>query len=126
MPRGVLRLVAALGLLGVVTGESAAFAQGMRPPPSGTLTPPFDLMDPTIVKEGAHLFQQNCTGYCHGKEGRLSRAPKLRGREFEPRYLYGRISSGFPPMPAYQTILSQEQIWKLVGYILSLRDAAEE
>lgn len=88
--------------------------------------PPFDLMDPKIVEEGAHLFQQNCTGYCHGKEGRLSRAPKLRGREFEPRYLYGRISSGFPPMPAYQTILSQEQIWKLVGYIFSLRDVKED
>lgn len=126
MPRGVLRLVAAMVLWGVVTGESTGFAQGMRPPPSGTLMPPFDLMDPEIVEEGAHLFQQNCTGYCHGKEGRLSRAPKLRGREFEPRYLYGRISSGFPPMPAYQTLLSQEQIWKLVGYILSLRDARED
>ena len=126
MPRGILRLVATMALLAVVSGESAVFAQGMRPPPPGTLMPPFDLMDPKIVEEGAHLFQQNCTGYCHGKEGRLSRAPKLRGREFEPRYLYGRISSGFPPMPAYGTFLSEEQIWKLVGYILSLRDAKED
>lgn len=118
--------MAAIPLLGLAAAAATGFAQGMRPPPTGTLTPSFDLKDRKIVEEGGHLFQQNCTGYCHGKEGRLSRAPKLRGREFEPTYLYGRIAGGFPPMPAYQTVLSQEQIWKLVGYILSLRDAPED
>lgn len=100
--------------------------QGMRPPPAVNTQPPFDLGDRQAVSEGAQLFQQNCTGYCHGKEGRISRAPALRGREFEPRYLYSRIAGGNPPMPAYQSILTPEQIWKLVAYITSLKDAKED
>jgi mono/diheme cytochrome c family protein len=102
-----------------------AVAQGMRPPPPLPTAPPFDLADPTVVEAGQHLFRQSCTGYCHGAEGRLSRAPALRGREFETRYLYQRIAYGFPPMPAFQTLLTQEDIWKLVAYIKSLQGAKE-
>ena len=125
------RGVAGLLLLAVALGTSLAgapivSAQGMRPPPPRAVNPPFDLREEGMVAEGARLFQQNCTGYCHGKEGRVSRSPKLRGRQFEPSYLYGRIANGFPPMPAYQTILPPEQIWKLVAYILSLADAKED
>jgi mono/diheme cytochrome c family protein len=94
----------------------------MRPPAPVARTAPFDLKDSAIVAEGGRLFQQNCTGYCHGREGRISRAPKLRGRQFEPLYLFDRISHGFPPMPAYKTVFPPEQIWRLVAYIMSLAD----
>jgi len=87
--------------------------------------PPFNLSDPTVVQAGQNLFRQTCTGYCHGAEGRLSRAPALRGREFETGYLYQRIAFGFPPMPAFQTLLTPEDIWKLVAYIKSLQGAKE-
>jgi mono/diheme cytochrome c family protein len=111
--------------LGVAVGDRLAAAQGMRPPPAVTTTPPFDLSDPHAVEEGKGLFRRSCTGYCHGSEGRISRAPALRGREFDQRFLYQRISGGAPPMPAFQTILPPEDIWKLVAYILSLRDAKD-
>ncbi len=119
-------VVVACGLLLATTATtSRAVAQAMRQPPPMPTTPPFDLMDPSIVDAGAHLFRQTCTGYCHGAEGRLSRAPALRGREFDTRYLYQRIASGAPPMPAFQTLLAPEDIWKLIAYIKSLQSAKE-
>ena len=102
-----------------------AAAQGMRQPPPLPTEPPFNLSDPTVVQAGQNLFRQTCTGYCHGAEGRLSRAPALRGREFETGYLYQRIAFGFPPMPAFQTLLTPEDIWKLVAYIKSLQGAKD-
>jgi mono/diheme cytochrome c family protein len=120
-----LLVVLLAGIVCLLPGSDVS-AQGMRPPPSGGLVPPFDLRDDAAVADGRRLFQQNCTGYCHGREGRISRAPKLRGRQFESEYLYARIANGFPPMPAYRTLLSGEDIWKLVAYIHSLADAKEE
>ena len=111
----------ALGLPARLPGQPGAMRQ---PPP--VVAPPFDLHDAEAVAQGGRLFQQACTGYCHGKEGRVSRAPKLRGRMFEPDYLYGRIAHGWPPMPAFQTILKPEDIWRQVAYIMSLRDAKED
>lgn len=114
-------------LLGLGVGERLASAQtqGMRPP-APIPKPPFELSDPTAIQEGTALFRRTCTGYCHGSEGRVSRAPALRGRaDLEPMSLYQRIALGSPPMPAYQTVLPAEDIWKLVAYILSLRDAKD-
>ncbi len=117
---GVLMATTLAGTIG--WGAPALLAQGVRPPLSVAQAPPFELKDGAVVAEGARLFQQNCTGYCHGKEGRVARAPKLRGRQYEPGYLYGRIVYGQPPMPAYGTVMTPEQIWKLVAYIASLAD----
>jgi mono/diheme cytochrome c family protein len=118
--------VASLALLLVtIAPTSRVAAQAMRPPPPVPTTPPFDLSDSNIVQAGSHLFRQTCTGYCHGAEGRLSRAPALRGREFDSLFLYQRIAYGAPPMPAFQTLLAPEDIWKLVAYIKSLQNAKE-
>jgi mono/diheme cytochrome c family protein len=98
----------------------------MGPPRGNTASSPFDLKDPEVVRQGGRLFQQSCTGYCHGKEGRLSRAPALRGRDFDPAYLFGRIANGGnAPMPAFQAVLAPEDIWRLVAYILSLSEAKD-
>ena len=118
-------LVAFALLLATLATMPRAAAQAMRQPPPMLTTPPFDLTDRSIVDAGAHLFRQTCTGYCHGAEGRLSRAPALRGREFDTRYLYQRIAYGSPPMPAFQTMLASEDIWKLVAYIKSLQSVKE-
>ncbi|HEU5320467.1 MAG TPA: cytochrome c [Methylomirabilota bacterium] len=120
----VLLLAAATGLAAPPT--AAVHAQGMRPPPAAATTPPFPLDDPQAIAEGARQFSATCTGYCHGREGRVSRAPRLRGKTYEPSYLYGRIAHGFPPMPAYQTVLQPEEIWKLVAYIMSLAGATDD
>ncbi|HKW95589.1 MAG TPA: cytochrome c [Methylomirabilota bacterium] len=93
---------------------------------TGGSQPPFDLADPSIVEAGSRLFRANCTHYCHNPEGRAARAPALRGRsELSPEFIYQRIVRGAPPMPAFGTTLSAEQIWTLVAYIESIAKAKD-
>src|SRR4029450_963626 len=93
---------------------------------TGSSQAPFDLTDPSIVQAGSRLFRLICTLYCHTPEGRAARAPALRGRsELSPEFIYQRIVRGSPPMPAYGTTLSAEQIWTLGAYIESLTKAKE-
>lgn len=89
-----------------------------------TLKPPIDLNDPVNIEAGRRMFNVTCTHYCHGKDARGGgmRGPSLRNRDFDDGYLYGRISGGRPPMPAFATIYTPEQIWKIIAYIRSLRD----
>ena len=107
-------------------------AQGMRQPPPAATRPPFPLDDPEAIAEGAKRFSASCTGYCHGREGRVSRAPKLRGNKYDPSFLYARISNGQPAgatglaMPAFQTMLAPEEIWKIVAYVMSLSTAEDD
>jgi mono/diheme cytochrome c family protein len=103
--------------------HSAAFAQAAR----AASAPPFDLTDTTIIGEGAQLFRQSCTGYCHGKDGGASRAPKLRAAKLEQSYVYARITKGSPNgMPGFEASLSREKIWKLVAYVMSLANAEDK
>lgn len=124
--RGFLVVVLTVAAVLGVSVEEIVRAQGMRPPSVAVTKPPFALDDPKAVAEGRQRFSATCTGYCHGREGRVSRAPKLRGKSYDPSFLYGRIASGAPPMPAFQTILPPEEIWKLVAYIMSLSTAADD
>ncbi len=89
---------------------------------------PIDISDPEHVARGSKLYQSNCTWYCHGKEGARGRSPRLRGRpELTVRKLYLTIANGRKRggkvMPAWKTRLSPEQMWQLVAYIVSLREA---
>ncbi|PYO18733.1 MAG: hypothetical protein DMD85_20355, partial [Candidatus Rokuibacteriota bacterium] len=43
----------------------------------------------------------------------MARAPSLRGHDLPIDYLYERITKGAPPMPAYGTVLSQDDLWKV-------------
>ncbi len=77
------------------------------------------------VTEGAILFAKNCSvGYCHGKEGRAGRGPRLRGRTFSNRYLYRIIEEGIPAssMGGWKEVLTEAQIGALVAYIRSLAE----
>src|SRR5262249_293608 len=107
---------------GLVFGHSRALAQA----PNGT-APPFDLSDPAVIKEGSELFRQTCTGYCHGKEAGPARAATLRGAKLEQSYVRGRIMKGSPNgMPAFETILTPDKIWKLVAYVQSLSNPTDK
>jgi putative heme-binding domain-containing protein len=80
------------------------------------------LKDPQFISEGARLFAPTCgTGYCHGAGGSGGGGPKLKGRAFEPKYLFNVISNGVPgtPMIPFKSQYSQEQIWKMVAFISS-------
>ena len=100
-------------------------AQGGETQAQGaTTSPPFDLKDEAVVKQGATLFATTCS-YCHkgypGAGG--AGVPTLRDQKYDKEYLYKVISDGPPSgrMPAWKQQYSPEQIWRLVAYILSLK-----
>jgi mono/diheme cytochrome c family protein len=127
----VVLVVMAVAIVGLPV-KGVVRAQGMRQPSTAVSKPPFPLDDPDAIAQGAKRFSASCTGYCHGREGRVSRAPKLRGKAYDPNFLYARISNGLPagqsglPMPSFQTMLQPEEIWKIVAYIMSLSDVKDE
>jgi mono/diheme cytochrome c family protein len=109
--------------IGWLVDSSPGFAQGAN---TGGAAP-FDLSDSKVIGEGAQLFRQSCTAYCHGKDGGPSRAPKLRGSKLERSYVYSRITKGSPNgMPGFETTMPRENIWKLVAYVLSLGNAEDK
>ena len=80
------------------------------------------LKDPRIIAEGAKLFAPSCgNAYCHGTGGVGGGAPRLRGKDLEAAYVFKSISNGIPgtPMPSFKSELSDEQIWKLVAFVVS-------
>jgi cytochrome c oxidase cbb3-type subunit 3 len=122
------RWIAAAALLaGIWTGWAATRLPAMAQVVPKQGAPPFDLADPAVIDEGARLFRQTCTGYCHGKDGGAARAPKLRAKKLERSYVYGRIVGGSPNgMPAFGPVLSQEKIWELVAYVVSISNAEDK
>ena len=87
--------------------------------------PAVDLKDPAVIGAGRNLFARSCSvGYCHGAEGRAGGGPRLRGKQWEPGYLYRVTAEGIPrsSMPGWKDKLSQEEIWSVVAYVMALSD----
>ena len=87
--------------------------------------PSIDLNDPAVVGAGRILFARSCSvGYCHGAEGRAGGGPRLRGKQWEPGYLYRVTAEGIPrsSMPGWKEKLSQDELWSVVAYVMSLSD----
>ena len=87
--------------------------------------PTVDLKDAAVVGAGRILFARSCSvGYCHGAEGRAGGGPRLRGKQWEPGYLYRVTAEGIPrsSMPGWKEKLSQDEIWSVVAYVMSLSD----
>ena len=94
--------------------------------------------DDSAVDAGKKIFQSNCAS-CHGSNGKgdgaaaqsLDPAPSnLASLQagLSDGYFFWRISEGglMEPfrssMPAWKTILIQDQIWELIAYIRTLGD----
>ncbi|MBA5635615.1 cytochrome c [Duganella sp. LX20W] len=85
-----------------------------------------DLDSPATIAAGAKRFNQNCV-YCHGNAGSGGKGAALQGRhDLTPEYLFQTISNGKTRgsllMPAWKEAFSEQEIWELGSYILSLRD----
>jgi cytochrome c oxidase cbb3-type subunit 3 len=86
--------------------------------------------NPVALTQGRQLFvYYNCYG-CHGGRGGGGMGPSLR----DPTWIYGNadaqvfdsIAEGRGKgMPAWGTKIPQEQIWKLVAYLKSMRTPSE-
>ena len=86
-------------------------------------TPPVKLDDPAVISSGNSIFASTCAvGYCHGKEGKAGRGPRLAGRKLDPSYVFITVTNGINKslMPSFKSQLSPDQIWSVVAYILTL------
>lgn len=82
-----------------------------------------DLSSPELIAQGSDQFARSCAvGYCHGSEGRAARGPALRDRVWDPRELHGITANGLDgtSMPAWKDVLSDEAVWAVTAYVLSL------
>jgi mono/diheme cytochrome c family protein len=84
------------------------------------------------IARGKRIFQQNCVA-CHGPGGRgdgvaaasLPQRPKDLSRLAPPPIFPDgvvayRIANGVKLMPAWKTVLSENEIWDLINFIRSL------
>ena len=82
-----------------------------------------DLASEDLVQEGSAQFAKSCAvGYCHGSEGRAARGPALRERVWDPSELFRITADGLPgtSMPGWKDVLSQEAVWAITAYVMSL------
>jgi mono/diheme cytochrome c family protein len=98
-------------------------------PPAAGGTPaalpeiPDRLMTPEMIDAGRLLFsQKNCT-QCHGVGG--TGGVKLVGNTLDPLAAFLTISNGRTRgamrMPMWKGILSEDEIWQLSAYVMSLK-----
>ncbi|MGQ0560909.1 MAG: c-type cytochrome [Gemmatimonadota bacterium] len=98
---------------------------GGQPAHFDTIRNPFE-GDERALAEGERLYQQyNCIS-CHGGEGAGGIGPTLNDAAFKyggsPAEIFQSIYEGRPNgMPVWGERIPDEQIWKLVAYVRSLR-----
>lgn len=87
--------------------------------------PPFDLSRADVISSGEALFNRRCAGKCHGLDAFAGEdAPSLRERpHLTPPITYVMITYGRPrtAMPPWKDRLPEEDIWRLVAYVVSLQ-----
>lgn len=105
---------------------------GPIPGPAQTANLPVNPYEGNLVamQEGRRLFVwYNCYG-CHGGHGGGGIGPSLRDPIWryggDPAHIFSSIAQGRGQgMPAWGTKIPEEQIWKLVTYIKSMRTPQE-
>jgi putative heme-binding domain-containing protein len=88
-----------------------------------------DITSEDLIEQGAASYAKSCAvGYCHGTEGRSARGPALRDKAWNPRDFFRITHEGLPgtSMPAWNGILTNEEIWAITAYIVSLGQRPEE
>lgn len=128
--------VAAAGGPAILSGAGAApvMSTPVGPLP-GVVNQPPEVTDPfagnaVALAEGRRLFvHYNCSG-CHGGHAGGGMGPSLR----DPAWIYGSsdahvfesIAQGRAHgMPSWGTLIPEEEIWKIVAYIKSMRTPDE-
>lgn len=78
-----------------------------------------------MIAAGEALFNRRCAGKCHGLDAFAGEdAPSLRERShLTPVIAYVMIAFGRPgtAMPPWKERLSDEDIWRVVAYVVSLQ-----
>ena len=113
-------------LAGRFVSHAEHIQPGMVKPFAGLqLTNPHE-GDPAAVATGAKLFvAYNCID-CHGADGSGAMGPSLADGRWhfggQPAEVFESIYQGRPEgMPAWGSLISQDQVWMLVSYVRSLQ-----
>ncbi|MBF0240540.1 MAG: cytochrome c [SAR324 cluster bacterium] len=118
-------------MMGMVSG-SGTHCMSAPPVPAemATRTNPL-AKTPESVARGGLIFNENCAS-CHGTDGRGD-GPAASGFSPQPANLLElakarsegelawRISNGFGAMPAWKSVLQDEDIWHVVNFIQTLQ-----
>lgn len=101
-----------------MNGETVAQPQIALPGAPGT-EPGRD--DATLVLSEAELFQANCAS-CHGVGGEGGRGPRLAGndRTTNSELVRSTVLNGRGMMPGFGSLLSAEEVDRLVVYVVQL------
>lgn len=105
---------------------------GPIPGPGQNITLPSNPLanNPVAIQAGRQLFVWfNCAG-CHGGHAGGGMGPSLRDKSWiygsDDAHIFDSIEEGRAHgMPAWGTKIPEDQIWKIVAYIRSLRTAQE-
>jgi len=124
------RAIASAG--NAMTGVAAQTAVGPVPGPAVDSTQPQNPYknQPEAMVDGRQLFVQfNCSG-CHGGRAGGGMAPSLRDVDWlygaTDAQIFSSIAEGRAHgMPAWGSKLTDDQVWKLVAYVHSLRTPDE-
>jgi len=85
-----------------------------------------------VVKEGKKIYANHC-GSCHGDKGKgdgiAASACNPKPADHTSDYvqkevdasLYWKISEGRGPMPSFKNALTEDEIWKIINYIRTLK-----
>ena len=135
----VLATLAGVGCTGPPTevaaqGDTPPIGMAVGPVPGTTAQPggrsnPY-AQDPVVLAEGRRLFQSyNCAG-CHGDHAGGGMGPSLRDQDWiygsSDSQVFNSIAEGRAHgMPAWGVKVPEDQIWKLVAYIKSMRTSKE-
>ena len=122
-----MRYALAIAILALTV--TAADAQRRPAPDTGPRNPFAD--NQAAIDEGRSLFNSTCTS-CHGANGAAGEfGPGLAipGRSYArttDSQIFDAIQHGIPgtPMPAHQSKLNDDQIWKVAAYVKGLRGTA--
>lgn len=99
--------------------------------PSGAINRPNPVhADEVSIERGERVYRQYCVA-CHGKSGRgdgpfaerlITEPPDLTTlpRDRTDGELAWKIARGNNPMPGWENILKEEEIWDIVNYIRSI------
>ena len=90
--------------------------------------PPSNLTSPAMIAEGRAFYNRSCAGQCHGVDGQEGfEGPSLVGKTYlDPTFVYVTLITGRPgsAMPSWKGRLTDDELWKVIAYVNSLRDQA--
>ncbi len=119
-PLAVFGLLLVLYSYGISETKSAAFDK------KGTLiaesTQTFDVKG-SVMEQGESIYLDNCS-VCHGTNGKkgLSGSPMLTESKLGYEDVVNRIQNGKNAMPAYEGLLSEEQIDAVAQYVMTFQE----